>query len=58
MIKAIFFDLDGVLTREYNGTGNICRNLHDTFPALDLETITTHFKNDCGHLLKTDAILV
>ena len=53
MIKAVFFDLDGVLTKEYNSTETICRNLHRSFPSISLATLSTHFRNDCSYLMES-----
>ncbi len=36
MIKAVFFDFDGVLTTDFNGTGTICENLHQYCSAVSL----------------------
>lgn len=39
MIKAIFFDFDGVLTTNSNGSGTICRNIVDALPDISFDTL-------------------
>ncbi len=51
MIKALFFDFDGVLTTDFNGTGNICNNLCTEFPNLSVEPVLECYRRHCGHLL-------
>ncbi|MDO8649076.1 MAG: HAD hydrolase-like protein [Candidatus Peregrinibacteria bacterium] len=51
MIKAAFFDLDGVLTTDFNATDRICRNLCDAVPGLKIETATECYRQHCRHLL-------
>lgn len=51
MIKTIFIDFDGVLTTDFNGTGNICNNLRIAFPTLSLEPVLQCYRKHCGHLL-------
>lgn len=51
MIKAIFFDFDGVLTREFNGSGNICKNLCKAIPSLSYDSVMNCYRKHCGRLL-------
>lgn len=39
MIKAVFFDFDGVLTTDGNGSGTTCRNIQKAVPDLAFENI-------------------
>jgi len=51
MIKTVFFDFDGVLTTDFNGSGNICRNLCFAIPGLSLQKVTDCYRKHCGRLL-------
>ncbi len=53
MIKAIFFDFDGVLTTDPNGKTAIFRNLSEKLPDVDIDTIAKCYipwndDNKCG----------
>ena len=50
MIKAIFFDFDGVLTVESRGSENTCVNLSQSFPDIPFETIKKCYRKYCGKL--------
>ena len=39
MIKTIFFDFDGVLTTDTNGSGTVCRNLQKLVPDLSFDEL-------------------
>ena len=54
MIKIIFFDLDGVLTKEKKGSAGTCASLCKTFPELDFDTVVSCYKTHFGHLLTQD----
>ncbi len=51
MITTIFFDFDGVLTKEFNGSGNICANLCSAFPELSYDHVLDCYKAHCKKLL-------
>ena len=51
MIKVLFFDFDGVLTTDFNGTGNICENLCKAVPNLSIEPVLGCYRKHCGCLL-------
>lgn len=50
MLKVIFFDFDGVLTTDFNGTGTICNNVCKVLPGLSIEKITECYRTHFGHL--------
>jgi HAD superfamily hydrolase (TIGR01509 family) len=51
MIKAIFFDLDGVLTKDEGGSTTTCRNLHEK-TGIPFEKIYPCYRKNV-HLLNT-----
>jgi len=51
MIKVLFFDFDGVLTTDFNGTGNICENLCKAVLNLSIEPVLECYRKHCGCLL-------
>ena len=50
MIKAIFFDFDGILTTDFNGTSTIADNLSKV-TGLDVEIVKATYRTYFGHLL-------
>lgn len=46
MIKAIFFDLDGVLTIDAKGSLTLSKNLCEAFPHLSVEEILACYRED------------
>lgn len=54
MIKAIFFDLDGVLTLEDKGSTGTCSSLCKHFPDLEIEHVLNCYKTHFGHLTTTN----
>lgn len=51
MIKAVFFDFDGVLTTDFNATGTVCNNLCAVTPRLSAEKVTECYGKHCRSLL-------
>lgn len=51
MIKAVFFDFDGVLTKEHSGSGGTCQSLCEAFPAMQCNQVLSCYKRHFGHLL-------
>lgn len=50
MITAIFFDFDGVLTTDFNGTTTIARNLAEKTQGLTEEKIVECYRKHCKQL--------
>ncbi len=50
MIKAVFFDFDGVLSKNFNGSKTICAYLHRELPNVPLQSIIDCYKKHCGPL--------
>jgi FMN phosphatase YigB (HAD superfamily) len=50
MIKTLFFDFDGVLTTDSNGTTTICGHLCKAAPGISLETMTGCYRKHCKRL--------
>jgi FMN phosphatase YigB (HAD superfamily) len=51
MIKTIFFDFDGVLTREFNTIESVGENLCKNTPGLSYENVTECYKSNFDYLL-------
>ncbi len=51
MIKAIFFDFDGVLTLDANGSGTTCRNLHRQMPELSFDDLFRCYRANHGDIM-------
>ena len=51
MIKTLFFDFDGVLTREFNAKGNISENLCKDISGLSYENVLECHGSNFGYLL-------
>ena len=55
LIKAIFFDLDGVLTTDSNGSGTVCRNIQKVVPNLSFDDLYRCYRFHHAHLLLSEA---
>ncbi|GEM_PF-250589 len=44
MIKAVFFDFDGVLTLAFSGATDVCNNLCSMYPELDFDFVRDCYK--------------
>ena len=51
MIKTVFFDFDGVLTTDFNGTTTIARNLSEKTQGLTEEKILACYRKHCKRLV-------
>ncbi len=54
MLKAIFFDCDGVLTTDFNATGTVCENLCKAIPELSIDRVIQCYRQHFGHLQTTE----
>ncbi|MFH0770803.1 MAG: HAD hydrolase-like protein [Candidatus Peregrinibacteria bacterium] len=51
MIRMLFFDFDGVLTTDFNGTGTICEYLSKEVTGSSVEAVTACYEKHCNRLL-------